>query len=85
MRHLLHRAERHRTAHDWSLYPRARRAFTSTVRRAKATAWREFCASVDKQDLWSHVRRIVKPHQRLHVEDLCSPQGEWVTEDAGKA
>ena len=85
MRHLLHRAERHGTAHDWSLYRRARRAFTSIVRRAKATAWREFCASVNTQDLWSHVRRIIKPHQRLHVEDLRSPQGDWVTEDAGKA
>ncbi|MCG8453615.1 MAG: hypothetical protein MI717_10590, partial [Spirochaetales bacterium] len=85
MRHLLHRAERHGTAHDWSLYRRARRAFTTTVRRAKATAWRAFCASVNKQDLWSHVRRMVKPHQRLHVEDLRSPQGEWVTEDAEKA
>ena len=30
------------------------------------------------------MRRIVKPHQRLHVEDLHSPQGEWVTEDADK-
>ena len=85
MRHLLHRAERHGTAHDWSLYRRARRAFTSIVRRAKATAWREFCASVNTQDLWSHVRQIIKPHQRLHVEDLRSPQGEWVTEDAEKA
>ena len=85
MRHLLHRAERHRTAHDWSLFWRARRAFTSIVKRAKATAWREFCASVNNRDLWSHVRRIVKPHQRLHVEDLRSPQGDWVTEDAEKA
>ena len=75
MRHLLHRAERHGTTHDWSLYRRARRAFTTTVRRAKASAWRDFCASVNTQDLWSHVRRIVKPHQRLHVEDLRSPQG----------
>ena len=85
MRHLLHRAERHRTAHDWHLYRRARRAFTSIVRRAKATAWREFCASINKPDLWNHVRRIVKPHQRLHVEDLRSHNGEWVTEDAAKA
>ena len=85
MRHLLHRAERHQTAHDWRLYRRARRAFTSIVRRAKATAWREFCASVNKPDLWSHIRRIVKPHQRLHVEDLHSHNGEWVTEDAAKA
>ena len=85
MRHLLHRAERHGTTHDWSLYRRARRAFTSIVRRAKATAWREFCASVNTQDLWSHVRRIIKPHQRLHIADLRSPQGDWVTEDSGKA
>ena len=84
MRHLLHQAERHGTTHDWSLYRRARRAFTSIVRRAKATAWREFCASVNTQDLWSHVCPIIKPHQRLHIEDLRSPQGDWVTKDSGK-
>ena len=85
MRRLLHRAERLDTPHDWSLYRRARRAFTSTVRKSKALAWRDFCASINKRDMWTNVRRILKPHQRLHVADLRTPGGEWAEDDGEKA
>ena len=85
MRRLLHRAERLGTAHDWGLYRRARRVFTSTVKRAKAQAWRDFCASVNKADMWSQVKQILKPHQRLQVANLHSELGEWASEDSEKA
>lgn len=85
MRRLLHRAERLGTAHDWGLYRRARRRFTSIVRQAKAQSWRDFCTSVNRTDMWSNVQRILKPHKRLHIGDLKTPQGDWVSEDETKA
>ena len=85
MRQMLHRAQRHGTAHDWTLYRRARRRFTSIVRKAKALAWRDFCASVNKTDMWQHIPRLLKPRQRLRVEDLRMADGEWAHEDATKA
>ena len=85
MRCMLHRAERLRTAHDWGLYRRARGAFTSIVKKAKAKAWRDFCASVNKADMWTEVKRILKPHQRLHVADLRTLHDDWATENSEKA
>ena len=35
--------------------------------------------------MWTSVKRILKPYQKLHVADLGPVDGEWVTEDAGKA
>ena len=85
MRHMLHRAQHIGTELDWKLYRRARRAFTSIVRKAKATAWRKFCASVNKSDMWRHIPRIMKPRQRLRVKDLHTADGGWAMEDAAKA
>ena len=85
MRHMLHRAQRIGTVLDWKLYRHARRCFTSLVRKAKATAWRDFCASVNKSDMWQHIPRIVKPRQRLKVEDLRTANDGWALEDATKA
>ena len=85
LRLLQHRAVRLGTAHDWGLYRRARRAFTCAVRKAKALAWRDFCARVNRSDMWTSVQRILKPYQRLHVADLGPVEGAWTTEDAGKA
>ena len=61
MRHMLHRAERLRTDHDWTLYRRARRAFTTLVRKAKAMAWRSFCESINKADMWRHLPACSSP------------------------
>ena len=58
---------------------------THTVRKSKALAWREFCASINKRDMWTNVHRILKPHQRLHVADLRTQGGEWAKDDAEKA
>ena len=85
MRHMLHRAQRIGTELDWKLYRRARRTFTSMVQNAKATAWQDFCASINKSDMWRHIPRIVKPRQRLRVKDLCTANDEWAMEDAEKA
>ena len=85
LRHLQHRAVRLGTDHDWRLYRKARRSFTTAVRRAKALAWRDFCARVNRSDMWTSVQRILKPYQRLEVADLGPIDGVWTTEDAGKA
>ena len=85
MRQMLHRAQRIGTALDWKLYRRARRRFTSMVRKAKAIAWRDFCASINKSDMWQHIPRIMKPRQRLRVDELRMDDGEWAQEDAAKA
>ena len=85
LRRLHHRAMRLRTDHDWGLYRRARRAFTCAVRKAKALAWRDFCARVNRADMWASVQRILKPHERLHVADLGPVAGAWTTEDQEKA
>ena len=73
------------TDHDWGLYRRARRAFTSAVRNAKALAWQEFCAKVNRSDMWTSVQRILKPYQKLQVHDLGPVDGAWTTEDEEKA
>ena len=85
LRHLQHRAVRLGTDHDWRLYRKARRAFTTAVRKAKALAWRDFCARVNRSEMWTSVQRILKPYQRLQVADLGRSDGAWTTEDAGKA
>ena len=85
MRHMLHRAQRIGTVLDWKLYRHARRCFTSLVRKAKATAWQDFCASVNKSDMWKHILRIVKPRQRLRVEGLHTADDGWAMEEATKA
>ena len=85
LRNLQHRAVRLGTDHDWRLYRRARRAFTSAVRKAKAFAWRDFCARVNRSEMWTSLQRILKPYERLHVADLGPIEGVWTTEDDGKA
>ena len=35
--------------------------------------------------MWTSVQRILKPYQRLQVEDLGPFDGKWTTDDAGKA
>ena len=85
LRNLQHRAVRLGSEHDWRLYRWARRAFTSAVRKAKALAWRDFCAQVNRSEMWTSIQRILKPYQRLHVADLGPFDGVWMTEDAGKA
>ena len=85
MRHMLHRAERFRSKHDWTLYRRARWAFRALVRKAKAMAWRTFCESVNRSDMWHHLPRLLRPRHRLHVEDLQLPTGEWAIEEETKA
>ena len=85
LRNLQHRAVRLGSDHDWRMYRRARRAFTSAVRKAKALAWRDFCTQVNRSDMWTSIQRILKPYQRLHVADLGPFDGVWMTEDAGKA
>ena len=85
LRHLQHRAVRLGTDHDWRLYRRARRAFTSAIRKAKACAWRDFCARVNRSEMWTSLQRILKPYQRLQVADLGPIDGVWMTEDDGKA
>ena len=85
LRNLQNRAVRLGTDHDWRLYRKARRRFTTAVRTAKALAWRDFCARVNRSDMWTSVRRILKPYQRLQVEDLGPVDGVWTTDDAGKA
>ena len=73
------------TDHDWRLYRKARRRFTTAVRKAKALAWRAFCARANRSELWTSVQRILKPYQRLQVEDLGPFEGRSTTDDAGKA
>ena len=85
LRHLRNRARRLDTPHDLKWYRKARRAFTSLVRRAKALAWRNFCAKVNRADMWPSVQRILKPRQRLHVADLHDPEGRWIQSDEAKA
>ena len=85
LRHLQNRAQRLGSDHDWRLYRRARRAFTTAVRKAKALAWRDFCARVNRSDMWTSIQRILKPYQRLQVADLGPVNGVWTTEDEGKA
>ena len=65
LRHLQNRAMRLGTDHDWRLYRKARRGFTTAVRKAKALAWRDFCAWVNRSEIWTSVHRILKPYQRL--------------------
>ena len=85
LRLLQNRAVRLDTDHDWRLYRRARRAFTTAVRKAKAQAWRDFCARVNRSEMWTSIQRILKPYQRLQVADLGPVDGVWATEDAEKA
>ena len=85
LRNLQHRAVRLGTDHDWRLYRRARRAFTFAVRKAKVFAWRDFCAQVNRSEMWTSLQKILKPYQRLHVADLGPVDGVWTTEDDGKA
>ena len=85
MRHMKNRAHRLDTDHDWKWYRKARRAFTDIVRRAKAQAWRKFCAQINRSDMWPSIQRLVKPRQRLWVEDLQtspSTMASSVTEKA---
>ena len=55
------------------------------VWKAKALAWRDFCARVNRSEMWTSVQRILKPYQRLQVADLGPFDGVWTTNDVGKA
>ena len=35
--------------------------------------------------MWTSIQRILKPYQRLQVEDLGPFDGAWTTDDTGKA
>ncbi|MCG8454395.1 MAG: hypothetical protein MI717_14580, partial [Spirochaetales bacterium] len=35
--------------------------------------------------MWHHIPRLLKPRQRLRVEDLQIDDGDWAQEDAAKA
>ena len=82
---LHHQAVRLNSDHDWSLYRRARRSFTTAIQKAKALAWRDFCARVNRADMWTSIQRILKPYQRLQIADLGPIDGVWATEDGEKA
>ena len=57
LRNLQNRAVRLGTEHDWRLYRKGRRGFTTPVRKAKALAWRNFCARVNRSKIWMSVQR----------------------------
>jgi ribonuclease HI len=85
MKHLRNRADRLNTDHDRGLFRKARKAFTREVKKAKAAAWRRFCESVNHDDMWPSLQRILKPRQRLQVADLHVDEDQWAVEDSDKA
>ncbi|CAD7699049.1 unnamed protein product, partial [Ostreobium quekettii] len=85
MKHLRNRADRLDTDHDRGLFRRARKEFTQEVKKAKAAAWRRFCESVNHEDMWPALQRILKPRRRIQVADLQTGEEQWAVEDTAKA
>lgn len=85
MHYVLHQAQCIGTALNWKLYHHACCCFAFLVKKAKAITRQDFYAFVNKFDMWRHILYIVKPQQRLRIENLYMADDGWALEDASKA